>query len=148
VPACSEKALPAYAKVIRTYGAGLSKFLSRLRLRNNNGVTLDNSGKRADSIKVIDEGIGVFEESPASPYPYHLFPQRMVLVANLARAVRDDPQGQVATRLVGGIAPVIERECTTTGAAIRCRSRAASSCSGSDRERGRPASRAGSAAVG
>jgi hypothetical protein len=113
-----EKALPAYAKVVGTYGTDLSKFLSRLRLRNNYGVVLYNSGKRADGIKVIDEGIGAFEGSPASPYPYHLFPQRMFLVVNLAHAVRDDPQGEVATRLVGGIAPVIEAAIVQSGEGV------------------------------
>lgn len=110
-----EKALPAYAKVIGTYGADLSTFLSRLRLRNNYGVALYKAGKRAEGITVIEEGIGTFEGSPASPYPYHLFPQRMFLVANLAHAVRDDPQGEVATRLTGGIAQVIEAAIEQSG---------------------------------
>jgi tetratricopeptide (TPR) repeat protein len=113
-----EKASPAYAKVIGTYGTDLSKFLSRLRLRNNYGVALYNAGKRADGIKVIKEAIEPFEASPNSPYPYFLFPQRMFLVANLAHAVRDNPQGEVATRLTGAIAQVIEAAIEQSGEGV------------------------------
>lgn len=113
------RALPAFATVIGTYDEMLKGTNVRFRIRNNHGVALHQSGKKAEGIKALEEALDAWEGTPYATTAYGSFPQRMLIVANLARAAVEAPDGAVAARLSGDIADEIAEKVTANAGSVQ-----------------------------
>lgn len=81
-----ELAFPFYQAVLRDYDASVREASAGLRLRNNYGVALVQAGEKAQGVKVLEEALDAYEGTPQ--HSRENYRARMLLVTNLARAVR------------------------------------------------------------
>lgn len=92
-----ELAFPFYEAVLRDYDTSVREASAGLRLRNNYGVALVQIGEKARGVKVLEEALDAYEGTPqASRENYRA---RMLLVTNLAKAVRVFADGDTGIRM-------------------------------------------------
>lgn len=113
----AEQIRPAYAIVLDRYDSSLRNYGGRFRLRNDYGVALYVSGRQDEGIRVLAESLDAYSGTPYALTHHAVFPQRMRIVVNLARASRSRPDGVDASRLLGPLADEIEVVAGATGTA-------------------------------
>lgn len=91
-----EEVFPAFEAVLRDYDDDLRASGAGLRLRNNYAVALVEAGRKQDGVTLLDATLDAYEGTPQRSKDN--FRVRMLLVANLARAVRVFPDSEPGIR--------------------------------------------------
>jgi tetratricopeptide (TPR) repeat protein len=92
-----EKAFPAFEAVLRDFDEDLRISGGALRLRNNYGVALVEAGHKQEGVDLLDASLDAYEGTPQRSKDN--LRVRLLLVANLARAVRVFPDSEPSIRV-------------------------------------------------
>jgi len=92
-----EKAFPAFEVVLREFDDDLRRSGAGLRLRNNYGVALVEAGRKQEGVDLLEASLDAYEGTPYRSKDNKRI--RMLLVSNLARAVRVFPDSDASIRV-------------------------------------------------